>query len=102
VPAPPATSTLSLHDALPICLHPVLEAGSRHVGRHLGASAEFVDEGLVEPRLVDLQVGIGEQAVTVEPLDVVSLERAPVAPDVDVDRKSTRLNSSHVKISYAV
>ena len=64
--------------------HLVREAGRRHVGRHLGAAAELVDELLVEPRLVDLQQRIGEQPVAVEPLDVVALERAAVSPDVDV------------------
>ena len=64
--------------------HPVGEARALHVRRHLRAAAELVDERLVEPRLVDPQVGIGEQAVAVEALDVVALERAAVAPDVDV------------------
>ena len=52
--------------------------------RHLLAAAELVDERLVEPGLVDAQRGIGEQAVAVEALDVVALEGAAVAPDVDV------------------
>src|SRR3712207_8722095 len=35
--------------------------------------------------------------------DVVSLISGyPLKPDADVDRKSTRLNSSHANISYAV
>jgi hypothetical protein len=38
---------------------------------------------LVEPRLVDLQVRIGQQAVAIEPLDVVALVRAAVGEDVD-------------------
>ena len=50
---------------------------------HLVAAAELGDEVGVEPRLVDAEVGVGEQAVAVEPLDVVALERRPVAPDVD-------------------
>jgi hypothetical protein len=50
---------------------------------HLGAAAELVDEVGVEPGLVDAQVRVGEQAVAVEPLDVVALERRAVAPDVD-------------------
>ncbi|MEY9477084.1 hypothetical protein ABH981_001297 [Bradyrhizobium ottawaense] len=44
---------------------------------------ELVDELLVEPGLVDLQAGIGEQAVAIEALDVVALEGRAVAPDVD-------------------
>ena len=51
---------------------------------HLGAAAELVDEGFVEPGLVDFEVGIDEQAVAVEALDVVALEGAAVAPDADV------------------
>ena len=64
--------------------HLVGEAGLLHEGRHFGAAAELVDEGVVEPGLVDLQVGVDEQAVAVEALDVVALEGAAVAPDVDV------------------
>ena len=62
----------------------VREAGLVQVLRHLLAAAELVDELLIEPRLVDAQVRVGEQAVAVEALDVVALERAAVAPDVDV------------------
>ena len=64
--------------------HAVLEPGAPHVLRHLGAAAQFVDELLVEPRLVDPQARVGQQAIAVEPLDVVPFERAAVAPDVDV------------------
>ena len=55
-----------------------------HEVGHLGAAAELVDEGGVEPGLVDLEVGVDEQAVAVEALDVVALEGGAVAPDVDV------------------
>ena len=64
--------------------HLVRQPGLPHVLGHLRASAQLVDERLIEPRLVDPQAGIGEQAVAVEALDVVALERAAVAPDVDV------------------
>ena len=50
---------------------------------HLGAAAELVHEVGVQPGLVDAQLGVGEQAVAVEPLDVVALEGRAVAPDVD-------------------
>src|SRR5207302_4291909 len=65
-PPPPETSTLSLHDALPISL------GHRRRGR-----AARLARGRAGP----------------------ARPRGPRAP---ADRKSTRLNSSHVKISYAV
>ena len=64
--------------------HPVLEAGAVEVGGHLGAAAQLVDELLVQPGLVDAQLRVDEQAVAVEPLDVVALVGAAVAPDVDV------------------
>src|SRR5207302_8947837 len=96
----PQTSPLSLHDALPICssascarpgvgtevswvIRVVVElgpvgrvAGERLVRGHTRAAG-------VSRTLVAGVVGIADQ----------------VAP---LDRKSTRLNSSHVKISYAV
>src|SRR5690606_39436861 len=74
--APTETSTLSLHDALPILqiVHPEksYEALEEMVGH-----AEAVLQALELPYRVVLQLQC-------------------------LDRKSTRLNSSHVKISYAV
>ena len=64
--------------------HAIGEPGARHILRHLPASAELVDEALIEPRLVDPKIGIDEQPVPIKPLDVVSLERAAIAPDMDV------------------
>ena len=52
-------------------------------GAHLRSPAELVDERGVEPRLVDAQLGVDEQPVTIEALDVVALVGASVAPDVD-------------------
>src|SRR3712207_8548005 len=49
---------------------------------------EFVERALAEPRL--REVGRGEGG------------RLASAHDVSEDRKSTRLNSSHANISYAV
>src|SRR5690242_21364227 len=80
----PATTeiyTLSLHDALPI----------------------FAERGA---EVVLVETGLSEQvAIVLEP-DVVRVraERAAVAVPVGEaeDRKSTRLNSSHMSISYAV
>ena len=64
--------------------HPIGEPGVAHVLGHFLAPAQLVDEALIEPRLVDAQRRIGEQPVAVEALDVVALEGAAVAPDVDV------------------
>src|SRR3712207_8865251 len=65
--------TLSLHDALPICL--------------------FGD--VCEEDRVDDSGGREERSSTREPLELLTLRTAG-------DRKSTRLNSSHANISYAV
>ena len=64
--------------------HLVGEPGTLHVLRHFPAAAKLVDERLIEPRLVDAQAGIRKQAVSIEPLDVVALERAAISPDVHV------------------
>src|SRR5206468_10255561 len=93
--APPPVSTLSLHDALPI-FGPVDE-----VVHALGVDADAASLGLehaVRGELRDARAHLGQaqaqRGVTPagEGLD------AP-APG---DRKSTRLNSSHDQISYAV
>src|SRR3712207_8649310 len=75
---------------------------SRHLDRHL---LQQVDAGLVlqgvhrvEPQTVDVVVPQPHQHVVEdEPAHL----RRPVAVEVE-DRKSTRLNSSHANISYAV
>src|SRR5947209_12342563 len=69
----PDLYTLSLHDALPILVGPV--------------------EAVVEARLDGVVVG-GEVAG--------ARQRARNFTTDDQDRKSTRLNSSHANISYAV
>src|SRR5690349_24234672 len=77
-PAPPYIYSLSLHDALPI--FPCVDAGASHrhrepflkPGRSFSCLDHPADFGLL-PSLI-----------------------------LTIDRKSTRLNSSHVEISYAV
>src|SRR5206468_9301585 len=96
-PWTPASSTLSLHDALPICLgeprdhavnflHDGRAADDRQVlGRRLGRHRRP-------------QVGLlgGARDKRDEGVEVEGLR------EVVIDRKSTRLNSSHDQISYAV
>jgi hypothetical protein len=53
--------------------HLVREARAPHVLGHLRAAAEFVDERLIEPGLVDAEIWIGEEPVAVKPFDVVAL-----------------------------
>src|SRR5690606_39912870 len=79
-------SSLSLHDALPISsggLSPELGPGGLGVGE----------------RVVRVGVLVGAEGVE---LVGQPFGDAVVAGWVGRDRKSTRLNSSHVKISYAV
>src|SRR3712207_8225705 len=80
-PATPEIYTLALHDALPIYAHPLAGAHRRHV--------DLVGEDLA-------------QRVVVERIGLVGREQPPQQAEPQVDRKSTRLNSSHANISYAV
>src|SRR5207249_12272299 len=88
-PPPPQTSTLSLHDALPISAR---AHRARAVERHHQRPAHR--SGLQLPGPV-LQVHIPAHRAHVQP------RRLAMALELE-DRKSTRLNSSHVSISYAV
>src|SRR5690606_41569532 len=86
--APPttATSTLSLHDALPIYLR-----GGRGAAGSQGRRRTLTSHRLPVP----LPAMSRESTFIMVKLDGV--RRGLIG-----DRKSTRLNSSHVKISYAV
>src|SRR5690349_25009976 len=73
-------STLSLHDALPILLHPCFFTVSfvpTKTGTRTGTLI-VNDNSLDSPHIIQL------------------------SSELSLDRKSTRLNSSHVEISYAV
>src|SRR3712207_9290780 len=85
-PAATEIYTLSLHDALPIAA-PRVQRGDRCV-----AAEGEGDPGISQ---VGERVG-GQRPVDPEPLGV-----HPGVPSPG-DRKSTRLNSSHANISYAV
>src|SRR5690606_41153758 len=98
--SPSALSTLSLHDALPIWLvrharrgahrhrvgrHAALRVPGRRAGAH--AAGDAVDAGGVDSLAAARRLArAGRESLSAE----------------GIDRKSTRLNSSHVKISYAV
>src|SRR5690606_39763485 len=87
-PTPPATYPLSLHDALPIFQHRH-EAARRRIETAVGHEHYMVagSHGFAQAR---------QQRVGVRHRLRLAAHRG------DQDRKSTRLNSSHVKISYAV
>src|SRR5690606_39322684 len=92
-PAPAHASTLSLHDALPIST------------RQLAVDAVEALQVLLDPaRAVGAPAGDAapEDGLRVVRPGAILPAQQPVAAPGLVDRKSTRLNSSHVKISYAV
>src|SRR5690606_41299507 len=89
-PAPPHSCPLSLHDALPIL---------RWQG--LATDAQFLDTVQLavdrDARYALTQLSMGARTAR------TSLRAALFGAGAQFeDRKSTRLNSSHVKISYAV
>src|SRR5207302_2280513 len=95
-PATTALYTLSLHDALPILTysHSLPPRCGTLNGIFRSATTETSDA--ISLRTVSLEIVFhprnrGRQAI------VQRMRRLPAE-----DRKSTRLNSSHVKISYAV
>src|SRR5690606_41388851 len=97
-PAPSVFYTLSLPDALPISLFFDLEVFS------LTARAEaFHDASPFFSIGGGLDLLLSEQTISVQlPVDEPGQIPPPDFRDSLADRKSTRLNSSHVKISYAV
>src|SRR5690606_41683042 len=102
-PSPPTTDShpLPLPDALPISLRPRQRprAGGRQQDEP-GTEEPTADVAvllLVADDSTDVGVGVAQLGVR------AGLERPAAGGGRDVgDRKSTRLNSSHVKISYAV
>src|SRR5690606_41582975 len=88
-PPPSGIYTLSLHDALPILERRALDA-----------------LGFFGPRLMGYRLNQPVYVLSYANRRRVEMARAMATGAVllmlDEDRKSTRLNSSHVKISYAV
>src|SRR3712207_7229658 len=84
--------TLSLHDALPISTRkPNLIMGGAAGPRSAALAARWADEyNIIYPTVEDA----AERRA--------AIEAACEKRDRDPDRKSTRLNSSHANISYAV
>src|SRR5690606_41630117 len=92
------TSPLSLHDALPISLVADTVPDHREVRATPGRNLETTTRGLNLREVQDAVHGLQ--------LTQVVEDLGGSAPShgggQGLDRKSTRLNSSHVKISYAV
>src|SRR3712207_7922005 len=86
--------TLSLHDALPILDDRNLDVYAVELGRRrdLFGAARYLKSG-------DF---IRNESVRQYRTERIRLETEPDLPiNIDGDRKSTRLNSSHANISYA-
>src|SRR5690625_6142949 len=88
--------TLSLHDALPICkiiINVQIENKSYRFLLDTGAATAISEKLQNSIKLHKLgNIKMTDQSGLTDSLEVVSVP----------DRKSTRLNSSHVAISYAV
>src|SRR5690606_40851251 len=84
--------TLSLHDALPICGQVVAFTGGDNAAAIIDGPLAIHGARHFLP---------AEHLLTLVQFDEDDLA-APSASSKGRDRKSTRLNSSHVKISYAV
>src|SRR5699024_12796961 len=87
--APTLTSTLPLHDALPI--------SSTASGTARAAGVMRTEP----PWWCSTRGSTSSVSTTPPPAQSTGTSPAP-APEPPTDRKSTRLNSSHVSISYAV
>src|SRR5205807_4164677 len=100
-PPPTAISTLSLHDALPIyhrdrIAQSLADDGRRHLQHlaHAGAAARALIADHHDVARLDLLARHRRERV------LLAVEHA--RGTTMRDRKSTRLNSSHLVISYAV
>src|SRR5690606_41248907 len=93
--------TLSLHDALPILLATASALPKQRLKDALAKGAVWLRRGAREQRLrrATKTLLAGDRLALY--YDPALLALVPPAPTL-IDRKSTRLNSSHVKISYAV
>src|SRR5205814_8607325 len=95
-PAPPELSTLSLHDALPISTAlPRSSAAIAESGPNLGRRQDRLN-ALRDARLID-----EDTVLPAVPLWFGTAQDDRAQSELE-DRKSTRLNSSHLGISYAV
>src|SRR5699024_12648490 len=100
LPASSSIHPLSLHDALPIYLGNLLcdflaVTLSETSGHQQRTAAAFLPvSGHLKDRIDTLLLGVVNKAA--------GINHNSVSLALIIDRKSTRLNSSHVSISYAV
>src|SRR5207249_10522668 len=96
---PPQLYTLSLHDALPIYF-----TAKAILDRSNVTDAVIVQTGGYPESMTALTTNAIAGAMIPAPQSVVLREKGfrELVSIKQIDRKSTRLNSSHVSISYAV
>src|SRR5437868_12905092 len=88
--------TLSLHDALPISIANLATKVLEHI-----ETQPFIGRRIAHYELRE-RIGAGGMGDVYLAEDVVAGRKAAIKLLPARDRKSTRLNSSHVSISYAV
>src|SRR5205807_6504229 len=99
-PSRPPISPLSLHDALPISRDRRRgAAGGSHPLQHV---ARLVDDGRAVGREARVITVVRSDLAEAAARDREGGDAGAVLEDDCLDRKSTRLNSSHLVISYAV
>src|SRR5690606_41927396 len=101
-PSTPPLHTLSLHDALPISAPAVVNIyTTQMVSRDTsGEDDELLNRFMEAPRRERLLSSLGSGVIVSDKGYLLTSNH--VVQDADeIDRKSTRLNSSHVKRSYA-
>src|SRR5699024_12804418 len=100
-PSSAAPYPLSLHDALPIShLASAAAVGAEPVAVAFEEVYLSLQQGLVDGQ--ENPISLTAENSLDEVVDYLSLSRHAVGSQLVIDRKSTRLNSSHVSISYAV
>src|SRR5690606_40206306 len=99
-PAPPDVYTLSLHDALPDLWQDGRLVGGLY-GVRLGRA--FFGESMFHRERDASKVALAHLVARLKRGNFALLDAQFITEHLwQLDRKSTRLNSSHVKISYAV
>src|SRR5207249_9460364 len=98
-PSPPYLYTLSLHDALPISLVLSAAINSPKVSSSRWTAEKYC---AISRRTAGRSSRNDGRAISDSVNNFNGAATGPLAAGGSLDRKSTRLNSSHVSISYAV
>src|SRR5207253_9051847 len=97
-PAPTQTSPLSLHDALPISVVTAINDGTIKTPQQGNAKVTEVKDEIHRMEAAATELSEKHRKIMADKEETITA----FARQTALDRKSTRLNSSHVAISYAV